>query len=46
MLGKVPEQNIYKILQSEKSYEWKNFGEKTNYCRIEEILNLNDEVVL
>lgn len=45
MLGKVPEQNIYKILQSEKSCKWKSFGETPNYCRIEEIFNLNGEVI-
>lgn len=39
VLGKVPEQNIYKILKSEKSCKWESFGDRPNYCGIEKILN-------
>jgi len=38
VLGKLPEQNIKEILQSEKALQWSQYGQQENYCPLKKIL--------
>ena len=38
ILGKLPEENIEEILQSDKAIQWSEYGQKENYCPLKKIL--------
>ncbi len=38
ILGKIPEENIFDILKSEKAKKWISYSDKKNYCPLKKIL--------